>query len=232
MTNALATTLGRFTREALQTGRKWADIVKGARLDERADAAPNTTPKPAKPFVLTAEEESAIEDFVAQTNEVSWPAARRELSATERDRLLSFYVTYQTASKAVERAKAAIRTTFFNHLDVQAEKAGLANPEETPRDKAGHYLLPGDLAIEGHDYRMTREVSEPTVDLNADDLKALVDMGALPHETYLALTTQVRVVDEAKVMEAVRKDNTLLATLSHATRVTRAGSVSLNQRKA
>jgi hypothetical protein len=232
MTNALATTLGKFTQEALKTGRKWADIVRGARLDERADAAPNANPKPAKPFSLTADEEGAIENFVAFTSEVSWPAARRELTATERDRLLSFYTEYQAASKAVERAKEAIRTTFFNHLDVQAEKAGVATPEETPRDKSGHYLLPGEIAVEGHDFRMTREVKDPAVDLNAEDLKALVELGALPHETFLALTAQVRVVDEAKVMEAVRKDPTLLTTLSHATRVTRAGSGSLNQRKA
>jgi hypothetical protein len=232
MTNAITTTLGRYTQEALKTGRKWADVVRGARLDERADAAPSANPKPAKPFVLTADEEGAIEDFVALTGEVSWPAVRRELTATERDRLLAFYVKYQAASKAVERAKAAIRTTTFNHLDVQAEKAGVANPEETPRDKDGHYLLPGEIAVEGQDFRMTREVTDPAVDLNADDLKALVELGALPHETYLALTAQVRVVDEAKVMEAVRKDPQLLTTLSHATRVVRRGSGSLNQRKA
>lgn len=231
MTNAITATFGRYTREALEKGRKWADVVRGARLDERADAVPSANPKPAKPFVLTADEEGAIEDFVALTDEVSWPAVRRELTATERDRLLAFYVKYQAASKAVERAKAAIRTTTFNHLDVQAEKAGVASPEETPRDKDGHYLLPGEIAVEDQDFRMTREVTDPVVDLNADDLKALVELRALRHKTYLALTTQVRVVDEAKVMEAVRKDPQLLTTLSHATRVTRKGSGSLNQRK-
>lgn len=231
MTNAITATFGRYTREALEKGRKWADVVRGARLDERADAAPNATPKPAKPFVLTAEEEGAIENFVAFANEVSWPAVRRELTATERDRLLAFYGEYQAASKAVERAKEAIRTTFFNHVDVQAEKAGIAKPDETARDKAGHYLLPGEIVVEGQDFRMTREVKDSTVDLNVDDLKALVELGVLPHKTYLALTTQVRMVDEDKVMESVRKDPELLHTLSHATRVICQGSGSLNQRK-
>jgi hypothetical protein len=78
----------------------------------------------------------------------------------------------------------------------------------------------------------TATTCDPAVDLNAEDLKALVELGALPHETFLALTSQVRVVDEGKVMEAVRKDPTLLTTLSHATRVTRKGSGSLNERKA
>jgi hypothetical protein len=232
MTNALATTLGKFTTEALKTGRKWADIVRGARLDERADAAPEVTPKPAKAFVLSADEQGAIEDFVAMVDEVAWPAVRRSLTATQQDRLLAFYGKYHSAAKALERSKEAIRTTFFNHLDVLAEQDGVAKPDETPRDKAGHYLLAGEIRVEGGDFRMTREVKDPSVDLNADDLKALVDLGALPHETYLALTAQVRVVDEDKVMAAVRKDPELLKTLSHATRVTRAGSGSLNQRKA
>lgn len=232
MTNALATTLGKFTNEALKTGRKWADIVRGARLDERADAAPNSTPKPAKPLAFSVEEEAALSDITFRMDEMAWPVSRRELTATQQDRLLAFYNTTHLAAKALERAKETIRTAFFNHLDVQAEAAGVAKPDETPRDKNGHYLLPGEIAVEGQEFRMTREVTDPSVDLNAEDLKALVDLGALPHETFLALTTQVRVVDEDKVMAAVRKDPALLATLSHATRVTRRGSGSLNQRKA
>lgn len=232
MTNALATTLGKFTQEALKTGRKWADIVRAGRLDERADAAPGTTPKAARPFALSVEEEGALDDFKFLMNEMAWPAGRKSLTATQQDRLLAFYTTTHSAAKALKRAQETIRTTFFNHLDVLAEQAGVATPDETPRDKAGHYLLAGEIVVEGKEFRMTREVTEPAVDLNAEDLKALVELGALPHETFLALTTQVRVVDEAKVMEAVRKDPSLLKTLSHATRVTRAGSGSLNQRKA
>lgn len=242
MANIVAT-LGKFTTDALRkTGARWGDIVRASRRDERADAAPAKVAAPAKPVVATADELIALRSLAELANQFVWPEERRELTASEQSRLIGLLSNYQRSKKYLDRLNEAMRTTAFLHLDAQAEANGTAKPDETPRDKDGFYLLEGEIAVEGRATKIKRQVTDPSVDLSEEMLRELVvndeldaiELGdaGITHEQYLALTRRVRVVDEGKVMEAVREDPTLLVALAHASRVTRRGSVAMYERKA
>lgn len=181
------------------------------------EAAAGSAGAPA-PTAITDSQRAAL----AQVTEVYGsvvPTERRSLTPAEVESLMAERLVLDEVKKMVEARSESLRTTVFNHLDVEAEAAGV--PEGTGVDKDGHYILAGETVGTEAGKKFRREVRTSAPTLNADALKGLVDSGDLAHDDYLAMTTQVRVVDENKVMLTLKKRPELIGAVTKALRPAR-----------
>lgn len=227
MTATIATTPNVNGTLKLDTAKSWADVVRAALAAEakatEAESAPVVeTPLP-KPLVLSADEEAALAAFSTQALNLVVPPNRRMMTVAELTSVTSFLSTAKVVDKLVKRAvEGTIKPAFHNHFDVKAEKDGVADPKTTPRHpKSGHYLLEDKASgkVDGLPASATREVRGGTVSLTVEGLRELEKEGVIDRMTFLSLTSQVRVVDEDKVMAAVRKNPELVDKLRKATSV-------------
>lgn len=185
------------------------DYIKDQYLD---------TPKAAGerlpvPVTITSEQLTALSQFQSKYGSVI-PTERRTLTADEVDEVMAERMLLDEVKKMIEVRTESIRTTIFNHLDVEAEQGGTTEAAWGVDDK-GHYVLPGEV-VTPLGKKFTREVRTTSPTLNASALKDLVEQGELDNTTYLSLTTQTRVVDENKVMLALKKDPALVEVISKA----------------
>lgn len=186
----------------------------------KADTVPSVEPVLPQPIVLTDEQVQALTELADVLAELKLPKTRRLLTVTERQALGKALKTVKVAGSAISASLASLRTTLFNHLDVDAERRNLAGPD-TPRDKDGFYLLPG----KGDGF--VREVSAGTPTMNAEALAQLEADGKLTHKQYLKATRAVRVVDEEGVLGLIAEDPEVLVVLREAIVPARRGSVAL-----
>lgn len=188
---------------------------------------PATAPLPT---VISDDEKEALKRILDSYGSVV-PTERRELHPVEVDSLLSERETLKTIKKMVERREEAIRTTVFNHLDVEAEKKGLA--EGADRDDKGFYLLEGVAQGNNPNQVFKREIREGSPSLAGVDLEALAEDPSFPEFTrqdYLSMTTQTRVFDENKAMLALKKNPDLIRAIAKAAKPGKRTS-SMNVRK-
>lgn len=187
----------------------------------KAVAPKEPLPEAAKPVPSVAVITHAQRAAIGRLNEVFGkvvPTAARKLQPAEVSDLVEEKRVLDQLKKLVEDRHEGMRTTVFNHLDIEAEEGGLTRRARL--DKRGHFVLPGEaLAAPGTGQKFTREVREGTIHLNHDTLKGLVDRPDLDftHEDYLAMTTQVRDVDEHKIMLALKKKPSLINVIAEAT---------------
>lgn len=172
------------------------------------------------------------------------PTERRDLQPTEIDLLFEERKTIDAIQAALEKRKDNIRTTVLNAMDVAFEEEVRAeveaefelNPEafedtsveyevqkklsDVTRDKDGHYVRKVRRDVPSSDSAFSWEVVEgaPSIDIEAlreagdDDEQPLVT-----HEDYLAMTSQVRVFDEAKFLQRIKERPELLGVLPKVT---------------
>jgi len=118
-------------------------------------------------------------------------------------------------------------------MDIEAEKADLID-DESLRSDQGYYILGGRrLGTSDAPKQWSREVRQNAPSLNTVSLQALADNPDVDfdHDDFLAMTTQTRVVDENKVMLALKKNPQLVVALQDAV-VPGSKSASLYLRKA
>lgn len=145
------------------------------------------------------------------------PESRRALQPTEVEALYEERRTLDEIAALSEKRKEAIRTAVCNHLDVMAEELGYVI-QDTIRDKHGHYVLPGEAPIPDSDKKFSREIRNHAPTVDAEALRALTASGELAHEDFLQMTSQVRVIDENKLMLALKRKPELIRVLAKATR--------------
>jgi len=227
MTSTIATTSTANGTLKLDTAKSWADVVRAAIAAEakasQTETAPIAeTPLP-KPLVLSSEEKAALENFKSQALNLMVPPNRRMLTVEELTSVNTFLATTKVVAKVVKRAtEDTLKPAFHNHFDVKAEKDGVADPKTTPRHpKSGHYLLEDKTSgkVDGLKASAEREVRGGSVSLTVEGLRALEEAGEIDRLTFLSLTSQVRVVDEDKVLAAVKKNPELVEKLRKATSV-------------
>lgn len=225
MTATIATTSNITGTLKLDTAKSWADVVRAAIAAETkaTEAAPVVeTPLP-KPLVLSAAEQAALEAFAGQAANLMVPPNRRMMTMDELRQVNQFLATTKVVAKVVKRAtEDTIKPAFHNHFDIVAERNGVADPKTTPRHpKSGHYLLEDKKSgkVDGLPASAEREVRGGSVSLTVEGLQKLEEEGVIDRMTFLSLTSQVRVVDEDKVMAAVRKNPGLVEKLRKATSV-------------
>jgi hypothetical protein len=171
-------------------------------------------PVPRQPTSDQLEAVKALPEVFAQVV----PDTFRALSTDEVNVIAYERDTLKTLEKMIKERVDDITITVHNHLDTEAEEEGRADDVEH-FTKNGNLCLPGEVLIDGTDKKFTREVSTPKAKLSASTLKKLSEDETYPdftHEDYLAMTRQERVVDEAKVLDAVRKNPDLLRAVRDA----------------
>lgn len=139
------------------------------------------------------------------------PTDRRKLTDDEVRDLFIERERIARIMKTLESRKDAIAVAVKNHCDIEIEEA--SKTEGLPRDIRGHYLVPSDIKIPKLGKRFTREVRKGAPTVNVEDLERLAKESAIPgfdHEDYLACTTAVRVIDEAKSTVHFRKNPAVL----------------------
>lgn len=141
------------------------------------------------------------------------PLEDRALTEEELVRIVEERETIDTILALVKTRKDdSIRETLANHLDHV-----LVFDEEPPVDSKGHYQVKQEVHVEGTSKKIQKTVSNPKPVLTAEAVLDAYERGEITRETYLAITKVPdvpRVLDEAKMAKAVKKDPSLLLTLS------------------
>jgi hypothetical protein len=206
---ALVTTA---TREKIEAGTiTMADLVKEIAPAAPAEEVPENIPLPAQ---ITSEQRAALERLAEVFGSVE-PTERRALEPTEIRSLIEERLTLDEIEKMASGRKDSIKRSVHNHLDVVAEREG--STANASRHVEGHYILGGKTGGHGASKQFVREVREQKPKFVASNLTRLVDEGVLDRADYLAMTTQVRVVDEHKIMLLLKKRPDLLSVLVKAT---------------
>jgi len=187
------------------------EILEALSPKQVSEPAPASVPMPRP---ITDEQRQAVERFTKVFGSVV-PATRRALTETEVSALLDERTTLDKVKKTAEARLGDITRIAHNHLDVIAEQTHTA--ATALRDKDGHYILEGTIPAPDRDDQFSRETRQGSASLNSAALLALEAAGKITHEQYLAVTTQVRVVDEGKMVAAIKADPTLLKAIAEAT---------------
>jgi hypothetical protein len=182
------------------------------------------TPPPPPALLLTSEQRDAL-DRVAEVFGRVAPDTRRELEPVEIAALIEERMVLDEIKGMAEKRQADIRTIVYHHFDTAYEQddiegnirraAGRVEPE---RDKDGFYIHADEARVPGAPKVFKRETREYKPSLDAEILKAMDADGSLDHEDFLAMTRQVRVVDENRFMDRLRTKPSLVKVISRAIR--------------
>lgn len=216
-----------IVRSAVELGLTNGQIVSLADL-KKAMAKPAVRPEPPEktplPAVITDDERAALALLPLVFGQVN-PDTKRKLTEPELTKIFEERQTLDTVEKMTASRKADIRTAVVNHLDEVSREAGLG--EDTWFDSEGHVLKTAHVNIPGSKKCFSWEVREGNPSGLAISESSLRDLSLNPeipfsHEDYLAVTSQVRVIDENKFILHLRKHPELLPEIAKA--VTPAGA--------
>lgn len=189
------------------------DLLKALSPAQVSASPPAKVPAPRK---ITDKQREAIERMPKVYGQVV-PTERRALTEQEISTLLNERTTLDEVKKAAEARLKDITLIAHNHLDVEVDALPKKERSGFLLDKDGHYIVAGRFSTEDTDVEFSRETRENAPSLPLSALESLEQAGQIDHKTFLAMTSQVRVVDEAKVMAAIKKDPTLLAKVASVT---------------
>ncbi len=199
---------------------KLPDVWKALAVPEAAEVE-TQAPLPA---VITDTQKAALAKLTKVFGKVV-PTEVRALTDDEVTDLMDERLTLDEVEKLAKDRKAVIRTTVLNHIDTETE-------EEVPRDKEGHVLRAAKVDDPAHGKSFSWEMRKHGGALDPEGLLALVEAGTIERSTYLAMTTQVRVVDENKVMLELKKHPELIDALGDAiTKTGQTGALNLREVK-
>ena len=223
---ALAEITSKVVAEINTGSLSFADLLKALSPKQESEALPATVPT-AK--AITPKQAEAMVKVTEVYGRVV-PTERRLLQPVEAEALVEEKQTLDEVKKMATARLEDITVTIHNHLDVALEEAGQA--EGVLRDGKGHYIAEGRVGGPGQEQEFSREVKNYAPSLDIAALQTAEALGLLTHEQYLSMTTQVRVVDEGKILAALKKDPTLIKAIQHATVPGRKGTaVALRKRK-
>jgi hypothetical protein len=157
------------------------------------------------------------------------PDTVRALEPAELQSLLEERYVLDEIEATIKKRKESIRSAICNHIDKQHE-----GEDGVERDDKGHVLIKEKVKVTGQPKCFSLELRTEAPEATAEGLKALADdpeFSEFTHDDYLEMTVPARVVDEHRVMLALRKNPVLLRALAKATRPGRT-TASLYVRKA
>lgn len=217
-------TVGGRVRKALSTAKASVSDVLRAVRPEATTVTLAETPIPQDPS-LNEDAWDAIDKVAGLLAALELPKHRRMMTTAELEDVTRTYEALQLAQKGLDRARNEIKAAAFNHFDARAAHDGKIT-EDTQFTKEGWAVLPDkeSAAVEGLRKILVREVSGGKITLPLESLRALVEDEKLSQEDFLALTRQIRVVDEDRVMAWLRKNADRADTLAEATEVGKASA--------
>lgn len=190
------------------------DILKVIAPKPTVPEVPRQAPTVA---VITHNQRVAL-DRLAEVFGQCVPTEVRKLQPVEVTALVEEKECLDAIKRLVEDRHEGMRTTVFNHLDLECEEQGIHTTART--DKRGHYVVKGQcVGAPGTGKKFTREVREGACHLSVDTLKGLIDHPGFDfsNDDFLNMTSQVRVIDEHKVMLALKNKPTLINVIKEAT---------------
>lgn len=190
-------------------------ILKTLAPKNHQDVAPADAPLPVR---ITKKQREALDQLPSVFGSVV-PVERRLLQEEEVTSLIEERMTLDEVGKLAADRKESIRTTIFNHLDVEAEESGVTEVVDE-RDDRGHYKIPGQVHSPDHAKMFSREIRDQAPAISIAVLEELADDPDYPQFTrddFLAMTTQTRVIDENKIMIRLRKSPGLVEAIALAT---------------
>jgi hypothetical protein len=232
MANALVNALSNTRKILTQKNVSLLDVVRAIQVDANTEApAPAKVTLPTLPK-LSTDERTQLLALVDAIDTMRLPVTRRKLTAPERARVLEATEQFKGAEKVVKSVVEALKTSFFNHLDVLAEESGEAVPGVTPRDKNGFYLLTNTEAgiVQGEPKKLTREFSNGSVAVTLDGLDGLVATGKISATERKKMTKTVEVVDEDAVIQFMADHPDRIPSIVPAIKQKSASSVSFQVR--
>jgi hypothetical protein len=172
----------------------------------RTVVEPATTPIPKAPALPEAVYDSYL-DLPSVLLDLDLPTSRRQMSPAELKAATVATEKIKAAQAALTTALEQIRMAAFNHFDSVAAEAGLLNVE-TKLTKEGWAILEDKQsgAVPGLAQKLVREVSGGSPELTEASLHSLEESDEITHDEYLGMTRQVRIVDEARVLEWLRRN--------------------------
>lgn len=191
-----------------------SDLVATLAPPASPGAPPSRAPLPA---AITDAQHAALERLPEVFGSVV-PTERRALSSDEVALLREERETVDTVAKMAAARKDDIAVTINNHFDCLLEAEGV--PEDVQTNKNGHYVVAG-RAPAGEGKVWSREVRRGSSSIDPAELKAMAEDPDIPeftHDDYLAMTEQVRVVEENRFMLHLKKNPHLLPIVARATR--------------
>lgn len=188
-----------------------------------------------EPVVLDEEAIEALKALPAVFGQVNLDK-RRTLTDLENQSVYTEMVVVKKVLETLKGREEALKEYVRTSFDVAAEEAGLADPETSPRDQHGHYVLgekgkPERLPIPGTNKAWSREMRGGTTTLDGARLKELYEAEAITKEEYYAFTREVRVFDEEKARKSLAKDPNLLGLLARITKRGGVGSALFTRKK-
>lgn len=146
----------------------------------------------------------AITELPEVFGKVKPPKTRRLLNSTELFSLRAEKIQIDIAEKALKARKTEIHEMISVHLDVVAERQRGIDPETTPKNEKGHYLLasagnPEVVPVKDGDKHFERRKAKDKVEWSMEKLLDLLETGQITRSEFLAMTSQTRVIDKAKI---------------------------------
>ena len=170
-----------------------------------------------KKVELSDRVKSAVERFPTTIEKAVTPTERRALSGEEVIALLDEREDLDLIEKVIKERKEAQRVAIFNHHDVTLESTEGFDAAAFDVSDDGWYIVRSGVGSPKHDKGFVRQVQDGTASLTAPALEAIIGQHGFTKEDYLACTTAVRVLDEAKVMLHLRKRPEIVEALRQAT---------------
>lgn len=170
-----------------------------------------------KKVELSDRVKQAVEGFPATIEQAVTPTERRVLTAEEIERLLDEREVLDLIEKVIKDRKEAQKIAVFNHHDVTLETTQGIDVTQFDVSDDGWYITKSGVGSPKHDKGFVRQVQEGSPSLTAEALEQMIGQHGYTKEDYLACTTAVRVVDEAKVMLHLRKRPEVIEALREAT---------------
>lgn len=192
---------------ATDPSKKW-DLAKLAGMLGGDAVPPQVTPqpRPAEPVKITPELKEALRRLPGVFGSVA-PTESRKLERAEVERLTEERTVLNLVITALGNRDKDIDEAMRSHMDALAPEDAPVIAEGVAK---GHKLLasegePFEVPVEGYEdawqQRKVRGRAEMSLGLLADLLAA----GTITREEFMAVTAQVRVLDEDKIKRAVRK---------------------------
>lgn len=160
---------------------------------------------------------TAVERFPATIEKAVTPTERRRLTAEEIASLLDEREDLDLIEKLIKERKDAQKVAVFNHHDVALEDRPDFKADDFEVSEDGWYIAKCGVDSTQHEKGFVRQVQPGSPVLTAEALEAMVGHHGFTHEDYLACTSAVRVLDEAKVMLHLRKRPEIVTALQEAT---------------
>lgn len=199
-------------RKALEQGANFTKVLKAMAEDVQPERA--KVPEVPSAIPMTDELVHALGVLHAVFGRVN-PENVRQLTDAENADLLEENRTIDTVIKALTDRLEATKMIARNHMHMTALAEGRVPVLDDEIDQRGHVLVarPGEpykVPVPGTDKAWSLQYVAPRVEIDETLLKQLQETDP---KAYLALTRQVRVFDEEKAIQSIRKNPGLLQTV-------------------